>query len=65
MKAFERVDPSPAYDQTGKIIHLCTSGGYVMVKRPRCIPFVLTLKEWARLPKEPAAQKIAEGENQA
>lgn len=62
MKAFERVDTRPAYDKLGKIQHMVTSGGYVMVRRPRCMPFVLTLKEWARLPKEPAAQKIAEGD---
>jgi len=53
MKQFERVDTRPAYDALGKIIHMVTSGGYVMVKRPRCVPFVLTLKEWAELPKEP------------
>lgn len=54
MKAFEKVDVRPAYDQHGKIQHLVTSGGYVMVKRPRAVPFVLTLKQWAKLPKEPA-----------
>ena len=26
------------------------SGGYVMVRRPRCFPFVLSEKEWAKLP---------------
>lgn len=54
MKQFERVNPSPGYDAHGKIVHMVTSGGYVMVKRPRCAPFVLTLKEWAKIPKEPA-----------
>lgn len=52
MKAFERVDTRPAYDQYGKLLHMVTSGGYVMVKRPRCAPIVLSLKEWAKLPKE-------------
>ena len=56
MKQFERVDTAPAYDDYGKIIHMVTSGGYVMVKRPRCTPFVLTLKEWARLGKQPFVQ---------
>lgn len=51
MKAFERVNTAPAFDQYGKIIHMVTSGGYVMVKRPRKMPFVLTLKDWAKLPK--------------
>lgn len=53
MKNFERVDTRPGYDERGKIVHMVTSGGYVMVRRPRCIPFVLALKEWARIPKEP------------
>ena len=35
-------------------MHMVTSGGYVMVKRRGCVPFVLGLKEWAKLPKEPA-----------
>ena len=57
MKNFERVDTRPAYDAHGKIMHMVTSGGYVMVKRPRCGPFVLSLKEWAKLPKEPVEQE--------
>ena len=36
MKNFERVDVRPAYDEHGKIVHMVTSGGYVMVKRPYC-----------------------------
>lgn len=53
MKNFERVDTRPAYDEHGKIMHMVTSGGYVMVKRPRCTPVVLSLKQWAKLSKEP------------
>ena len=53
MKNFERVDTCPAYDHYGKILHMVTSGGYVMVKRKGARPFVLSLKEWARLSKEP------------
>lgn len=52
MKQFERVDTSLGYDEHGKIIHMVTSGGYVMVKRPRCTPFVLSLKQWAKIPKQ-------------
>ena len=52
MKQFERVDTSPGYDEHGKIVHMVTSGGYVMVKRPRCAPFVLSLKQWAKIPKQ-------------
>lgn len=53
MKSFERVDTRPGYDWTGKIVFMCQSGGYVMVKRPRRMPFVLTLKEWAKVSKTP------------
>ncbi len=52
-KSYERIDPRPAYSNGVKVIHMVTSGGYVMVKEARQRPFVLTLKEWARLPKEP------------
>jgi hypothetical protein len=55
MKSFERVDTRPGYDDHGKIVHMVTSGGYVMVKRPRCMPFILTLKEWAKIPKQPTS----------
>ena len=53
-KGWERVDHRPAYTSHGvKVIHMVTSGGYVMVKEARQRPFVLTLKEWANLTKEP------------
>lgn len=29
---------------------MARSGGYVMVRKSRAMPFVLTEKEWARLP---------------
>jgi hypothetical protein len=29
---------------------MARSGGYVMVRKPRAIPFVLSEKEWAKLP---------------
>lgn len=54
MKKFEKVDVRPAYDRHGKLLYMCRSGGYVMVKRPRCMPFVLTLKDWSKMPKEEA-----------
>jgi hypothetical protein len=53
MKNFERVDTRPGYDQYGKILHMVTSGGYVMVKRARAHPFVMPIKDWAKIPKEP------------
>jgi hypothetical protein len=53
MKRYEAVDHRPGYDRHGKINHMVSSGGYVMVHRPRCMPFVMTIKDWAKLPKEP------------
>lgn len=58
MKNFERVDTRPGYDRYGKILHMATSGGYVMVHRPRALPFVLSLKQWAKIPKEPNGETI-------
>lgn len=34
----------------GKVRLLARSGGYVMVRRQRCMPFVLTEKQWAAMP---------------
>lgn len=51
MQPYDKVDTRPAKDKEGKIIFLVKSGGYVMVKRPKSKPFVLTLKEWAKIPK--------------
>lgn len=34
----------------GMVRLMARSGGYVMVRRPRCAPFVLTEKEWAAMP---------------
>lgn len=47
-------DPTPAYDMHGKITPMARSGGYVMVKRPRCAPFILSEKDWRKLPKTQA-----------
>jgi hypothetical protein len=60
MKDYERVDPQDGYDEHGRIIYCCRSGGYVMVKRPKAKPFVLSLKEWAKVSREPLTQN-AEG----
>ncbi len=45
-------DTRPAYDHHGKIVFMARSCGYVMARRPRCIPFVLSEKEWRKLPKD-------------
>jgi hypothetical protein len=42
-------DGSTRVDDNGEIRYMCRSGGYVMVRRPRAMPFVLSEKEWARL----------------
>lgn len=44
-------DTAPAYDWLGKITFMVRSGGYVMCKRPRATPFVISEKDWKRLPK--------------
>ena len=41
--------PVRRFDKHGEIRLMATSGGYVMVRRPGCIPFVLSLKEWSLL----------------
>lgn len=33
----------------GRVVFMARSGGYVMCKRPRCMPFILTEKEWGKL----------------
>jgi hypothetical protein len=53
-------DPQPfhksRYDAHGEIRYMTRSSGYVMCRRPRCTPLVLSEKEWARLPTEPLAE---------
>lgn len=41
----------------GKLRYMTQSGGYVMVRRPRCMPFVMIEKKWRNLPayQEPSA----------
>ncbi len=43
---------TPRYDEHGKITPLVRSGGYMMVRRPRCMPFVMTEKDWRKLSRE-------------
>lgn len=44
------LDTQTRVDAIGEIRYMTRSGGYVMVRRPRAIPFVLSEKQWARLP---------------
>lgn len=55
-------------DHLGEIRFMAEASGYVMVRRPRCIPFVLTRKEWDALAfisferENPVAVEIRKGE---
>lgn len=48
-------DPAIAYDHIGPIRYVTRASGYVMVRRPHCIPFVMSERDWAKLPKTPEA----------
>lgn len=41
------------YDQIGKLTAIAVGDGYVMVRRPRCMPFVMNLKAWNLLSLSP------------
>ncbi|UVS93517.1 hypothetical protein [Burkholderia glumae] len=55
------IDTQPREDHLGKIVFMVRSGGYVMCKRPRCIPFVLTEKRWNALPLYKARTNTEDG----
>ena len=42
----DRAHPSDG----GKVRFMVSSGGYVMVRRPRAAPYVMPEKAWLRLP---------------
>lgn len=55
----DMVKHAPRFDQRprakgagalGRVSYMSHASGYVMVRRPGCIPFVLTEKEWLALP---------------
>lgn len=48
MSKFE-IAPLVRKDGRGKITFMCRSGGYVMCRRPRAMPFILSEKEWRKL----------------
>lgn len=37
-------------DHIGQLRLMAGTEGYVMVRRPGCMPFVITAKEWEKLP---------------
>ena len=43
------VDHADRYDEHGRIRFMTRSDGYVMVRRPHCMPFVLAEKKWLSL----------------
>lgn len=36
--------------ERGKLRLMATAEGYVMVRRPGCMPFVMAAKDWEKLP---------------
>lgn len=40
----------PCHIQQGRVRYLAHAKGYVMARRPACMPFVVTEKEWLALP---------------
>lgn len=43
------INTSDRQDAHGRITFMVRSGGYVMCRRPRSLPFVLSEKQWAKL----------------
>lgn len=41
--------PRKHSEDGGRVNFMCRSGGYVMCRKPRCNPFVLSEKQWQRL----------------
>jgi hypothetical protein len=42
---------APAYDALTRLTPMARSRGYVMIRRPRAVPFVISEKDWLKLPK--------------
>lgn len=40
----------------GPIRAMACANGYVMARRPHCVPFVMSVKEWLALPNIPVAE---------
>ncbi len=38
------------YDHNGPLRVMAVADGYVMCRRPRCMPFALSVKDWHKLP---------------
>lgn len=49
-------------DDSGPIRCMAVADGYVMARRPGCVPFILTVKDWTRkaaMQPVPAGMQIA------
>lgn len=46
---YKRVMP-PDYKSGGVVRFMAAAEGYVMVRRPRCIPFIVGINEWNSWP---------------
>ena len=42
------------YDDFGIFREMARADGWVMVQRPRCPPFAMTVKRWNEMDREPA-----------
>lgn len=40
----------PRWDRGAESRYMVDAQGYVMVRRPGCAPYVMTLKDWMKLP---------------
>ncbi len=50
--------PNVRYDQYGKLTALAAQDGWMMVRRPACVPFVIKVKDWIALDSEPPEQIV-------
>jgi hypothetical protein len=44
------------YDRFGKLVIMASAGGYILARRPRKPPLILTKKDWRKLSRTPIAQ---------
>lgn len=47
---FVKISHENRFDRGGEIRLMCECNGYCMVRRPSAIPFVMSRKDWNRLP---------------
>jgi len=51
--SWKPIDKCDRFDENGRIMFMVESGGYVMCKRPRCMPFVVSIKAWEKMSFKP------------